>query len=98
MNASSSRLPATGLTSSAIARTLSPVMTTTTDVFAKVRGHERVELFDCRARRPGSSPTSAGSSRPPPPVVEMEGAERIMLGSNNYLGLTGDERVIAGRP
>ncbi len=26
----------------------------------------------------------------------MEGAERIMLGSNNYLGLTGDERVIAG--
>jgi 8-amino-7-oxononanoate synthase len=30
------------------------------------------------------------------PVVEMEGAERIMLGSNNYLGLTGDERVLAG--
>ena len=26
----------------------------------------------------------------------MEGAERIMLGSNNYLGLTGDARVIAG--
>jgi 8-amino-7-oxononanoate synthase len=26
----------------------------------------------------------------------MEGAERIMLGSNNYLGLTGDERVIQG--
>ncbi len=25
----------------------------------------------------------------------MEGAERIMLGSNNYLGLTGDERVKA---
>jgi 8-amino-7-oxononanoate synthase len=33
---------------------------------------------------------------PARPVVEMEGAERIMLGSNNYLGLTGDERVIAG--
>ena len=30
------------------------------------------------------------------PVVEMEGAERIMLGSNNYLGLTGDERVMQG--
>jgi 8-amino-7-oxononanoate synthase len=28
--------------------------------------------------------------------VEMEGAERVMLGSNNYLGLTGDARVIAG--
>ena len=26
----------------------------------------------------------------------MEGAERIMLGSNNYLGLTADPRV-AGR-
>src|SRR3981081_504482 len=30
------------------------------------------------------------------PVVEMEGKERIMLGSNNYLGLTGDERVKKG--
>ena len=28
------------------------------------------------------------------PVVQMEGAPRIMLGSNNYLGLTADERVI----
>jgi 8-amino-7-oxononanoate synthase len=27
------------------------------------------------------------------PVVEMEGRETIMLGSNNYLGLTGDARV-----
>ena len=26
----------------------------------------------------------------------MEGAERVMLGSNNYLGLTGDPRVIQG--
>ena len=26
----------------------------------------------------------------------MEGAERIMLGSNNYLGLTGDPRVLQG--
>ena len=46
--------------------------------------------------RPTCCPTSAGSSRPPRPVVEMEGAERIMLGSNNYLGLTGDARVIQG--
>ena len=30
------------------------------------------------------------------PVVEMEGRQRIMLGSNNYLGLTGDERVRQG--
>ena len=33
---------------------------------------------------------------PAMPVVEMEGATRIMLGSNNYLGLTGDERVLKG--
>jgi 8-amino-7-oxononanoate synthase len=33
---------------------------------------------------------------PAGPVVQMEGKERVMLGSNNYLGLTGDERVIAG--
>lgn len=31
---------------------------------------------------------------PARPVVEMEGAQRIMLGSNNYLGLTADERVL----
>ena len=30
------------------------------------------------------------------PVVEMEGHPRIMLASNNYLGLTGDERVMQG--
>ena len=51
----------------------------------------------CRPRAtPTSSPTSGSSSRPPAPVVEMEGAERVMLGSNNYLGLTGDERVLQG--
>ena len=33
---------------------------------------------------------------PAMPVVEMEGAPRIMLASNNYLGLTGDERVMKG--
>ncbi|HEY3552170.1 MAG TPA: aminotransferase class I/II-fold pyridoxal phosphate-dependent enzyme, partial [Solirubrobacterales bacterium] len=30
------------------------------------------------------------------PIVEMEGRETIMLGSNNYLGLTGDDRVKQG--
>jgi 8-amino-7-oxononanoate synthase len=33
---------------------------------------------------------------PAMPVVEMEGHPRIMLASNNYLGLTGDERVMQG--
>ena len=27
-------------------------------------------------------------------VVKMEGKRRVMIGSNNYLGLTGDKRVI----
>ena len=43
--------------------------------------------------RPTCCPTSAASRARPGPVVEMEGAERIMLGSNNYLGLTADPRV-----
>ena len=70
-------------------------MPTSIDVFAKVRGHERSELLPPRAR-PTCCPTSTCSTSPAMPVVEMEGAERIMLGSNNYLGLTGDERVMQG--
>src|SRR3954452_3654855 len=70
-------------------------MPTTTDVFAKVRGHERVEML--RAAREGDLvPYFRRLESPAAPVVEMEGAERIMLGSNNYLGLTGDLRVLQG--
>src|SRR3954468_1069453 len=69
-------------------------MPTTTDVFAKVRGHERVEQFFA-AQEAGILPFFRRLESPAAPVVEMEGAERIMLGSNNYLGLTGDPRVIA---
>ena len=68
---------------------------TTHDVFAKVRGHERAkQLRD--ARDADLLPYFRTLEGPAGPVVEMEGEERIMLGSNNYLGLTGDERVIAG--
>jgi 8-amino-7-oxononanoate synthase len=70
-------------------------MPTTTDVFAKVRGHERVELFDA-AREAGVLPYFRTLESRSAPVVEMEGAERVMLGSNNYLGLTADPRVVAG--
>src|SRR4051812_22480442 len=69
-------------------------MPTTTDVFAKVRGHERVQQFFA-AQEAGILPFFRRLESPAAPVVEMEGAERIMLGSNNYLGLTGDPRVIA---
>jgi 8-amino-7-oxononanoate synthase len=68
---------------------------TSTDVFAKIRGHERVEQLR-QALAAGVLPYFRVLEGPALPVVEMEGAERIMLGSNNYLGLTGDERVVQG--
>src|SRR5258708_36163910 len=70
-------------------------MPLTIDVFEKVRRHERVELFHA-AQREGVSPFFRALESPAMPVVEMEGAPRIMLASNNYLGLTGDERVMQG--
>jgi 8-amino-7-oxononanoate synthase len=69
--------------------------TTTTDLFAKVRGHEREQILRA-AREADILPYFHVLTSPAMPVVEMEGARRIMLGSNNYLGLTGDERVMAG--
>jgi 8-amino-7-oxononanoate synthase len=68
---------------------------TAIDVFAKVRGHERAEQLRA-AREADLLPYFRRLESPAAPVVEMEGAERVMLGSNNYLGLTGDERVIQG--
>jgi len=70
-------------------------MPTSTDVFAKVRGHAREELLRA-AREADALPYFHVLESPAMPVVEMEGAERVMLGSNNYLGLTGDERVVQG--
>jgi 8-amino-7-oxononanoate synthase len=68
---------------------------TITDVFAKVRGHERTAQMRA-ARDAGLLPFFREVSSPAMPIVEMEGRPRIMLGSNNYLGLTADERVIKG--
>jgi len=70
-------------------------MQTSIDVFAKVRDHDRSELL-AAAREADILPYFHLLTSPAMPVVEMEGAERIMLGSNNYLGLTGDERVMGG--
>src|SRR3954470_12920931 len=70
-------------------------MPTATDVFAQVRRDERVELFHV-AQAAGNLPYFRRLESPAAPVVAMEGAERIMLGSNNYLGLTGDPRVVEG--
>src|SRR5919112_5913366 len=68
---------------------------TTVDVFEKTRSHERLEQLRA-AREADLLPYFRRLESPAAPVVEMEGARRIMLGSNNYLGLTGDPRVVAG--
>jgi len=65
------------------------------DVFAKAREFERIEQLKA-ARELGALPYFHVLEGPTLPVVQMEGAERIMLGSNNYLGLTGDPRVKQG--
>src|SRR4051794_20756239 len=70
-------------------------MPTTIDVFAKARDFDRAELLSA-VREAGALPYFRELTGPAGPVVEMEGAERVMLGSNNYLGLTGDERVKQG--
>ena len=65
---------------------------TVTDLFEKARTHERVELLRA-AREQDVMPYFRLLEGEAGPVVEMEGAERVMLGSNNYLGLTRDPRV-----
>jgi 8-amino-7-oxononanoate synthase len=62
------------------------------DVFAKVREHERREQLEA-AKQADLVPYFRVLASAAGPVVEMEGREMVMLGSNNYLGLTGDERV-----
>src|SRR4051795_6912920 len=67
-------------------------MPTAIDLFDKARRHERLEQLQA-ARDHDLMPYFRVLEGPAGPVVEMEGEQRIMLGSNNYLGLTGDERV-----
>jgi 8-amino-7-oxononanoate synthase len=70
-------------------------MPTRIDVFAKTREHDRSEILRA-AREQDLLPYFRLIESPAMPVVEMEGAERVMLGSNNYLGLTADEHVQQG--
>jgi len=89
MNSRRSWRDETGDTSTDTARDYMP---TAIDLFEKARRHERLEQLQA-AREHDLMPYFRVLEGPAGPVVEMEGAERIMLGSNNYLGLTGDERV-----
>jgi 8-amino-7-oxononanoate synthase len=63
-----------------------------TDVFEKARAHDRAEQLEA-AKEADLLPYFRVIESEAGPVVEMEGRETIMLGSNNYLGLTGDPRV-----
>jgi 8-amino-7-oxononanoate synthase len=62
------------------------------DVFEKARSHDRLEQLEA-AKEADLLPYFRLLESAAGPVVEMEGRETIMLGSNNYLGLTGDPRV-----
>jgi 8-amino-7-oxononanoate synthase len=63
-----------------------------TDLFEKARTHERLEQLQI-AREHDLLPYFRLLEGPAGPVVDMEGRDRVMLGGNNYLGLTGDPRV-----
>jgi 8-amino-7-oxononanoate synthase len=71
---------------------LSRALASPVDVFEKVRTHDRVEQLEA-AKESDLLPYFRILESQAGPVVEMEGRETIMLGSNNYLGLTTDERV-----
>ncbi len=62
------------------------------DLFEKARNHERLEQLKA-AREQDLLPYFREVDGEPGPVVKMEGRERITLGSNNYLGLTGHPAV-----
>jgi 8-amino-7-oxononanoate synthase len=69
-----------------------PETRATPDVFEKARTHDRIAILEA-AREADVVPYFRLIESEAGPVVEMEGGEKIMLGSNNYLGLTGDPRV-----
>jgi 8-amino-7-oxononanoate synthase len=71
-------------------RTKAPV-----DVFEKARSHDRLEQLEA-ARQHDLLPYFRQIESEAGPIMEIEGHEVVMLGSNNYLGLTGDERVRKG--
>src|SRR4051795_5802403 len=94
MNRIRSRRERTGRISTAMATQHPTQPQVAVDLFEKARNHERVEQLKA-AREHDLLPYFRLLEGPAGPLVEMEGAERVMLGSNNYLGLTGDERVKA---
>ena len=64
------------------------------DVFEKTRTHGRMEQL-AAARDADLLPYFRLIESEAGPEMEIEGSSKLMLGSNNYLGLTGDPRVKA---
>jgi 8-amino-7-oxononanoate synthase len=60
------------------------------DLFKKTQGEQIYKKVKAAGVYPYFHALTSGQDT----VVEMEGRETIMIGSNNYLGLTSDERVI----
>jgi 8-amino-7-oxononanoate synthase len=62
------------------------------DLFERARTHDRAEQLEA-AKQADLLPYFRLIESEAGPLMEIEGREVVMLGSNNYLGLTGDERV-----
>ena len=60
------------------------------DLFSKCEDQERVEVL----KQKGMYPYFHCLTSQQAPEVKMDGKEIIMIGSNNYLGLTSDEEVV----
>lgn len=73
---------------------LAPPRRAAVDLFAKLRDHDRSQLL-AAAQEAGILPYFRPLSSPTRSTVVMEGKRRIMLGSNNYLGLTDHPAVLA---
>lgn len=65
------------------------------DIFEKVRSHESSDLIHA-LRQHDLLPYFRSVDGAPGPIARIDGQDRIILGSNNYLGLTGHEAVKAG--
>jgi 8-amino-7-oxononanoate synthase len=74
---------------------MSEAMKAPVDVFEKARDHERLEQLEAASQH-DLLPYFRLIESEAGPVMEVEGREVVMLGSNNYLGLSGDERVKRG--
>jgi 8-amino-7-oxononanoate synthase len=71
---------------------MAEIARTPVDVFEKARTHDRVEQL-AAAKENDLLPYFRLIESEAGPLMEVEGRETVMLGSNNYLGLTGDPRV-----